>query len=396
METKKINILFLLPGPIYRPFMPDFRDKYTMLSQDFSGAIISWTANPDYQDYQIGDFTPLETIGQHGKGKRSLTGFTFYGLLIKPQSYLEKIKFGILMIQKALRLDVKKGKFNIIVCYDPLFTGIIGVILKYLMRCRLIIEVNGNLLNADFLGKISLAKRLKRLIYRLFINLTLSSADTIKVLNNEQRKALGGLSNNKKVFHFHAFVPTNYFMNTKNGLGKNILFVGHPFYLKGVDVLIKAFNLVSGKYPDFVLKLVGFQLEKEARKYFPNLNGKIKFCLPTFYDKIKEEFLKCYCLVLPSREEAMGRVLLEAMSSAKPVIGARVGGIKEVISDGYNGFLFERENIEDLASRLDILLANPQLAKRMGERGKELIKEKFSSEKYCELFKNMAYAALRN
>lgn len=377
MDTKKINILFLLPGPIYRPFMPDLRDKYVMLSQNFSGAIMSWTANSDYQDYQIGDFT-------------------FYGLLIKPQSYLKKIQFGILMIKKALTLNTRKDKFDIIVSYDPLFTGIIGVILKYLIGCRLIIEVNGNLLNARFLGRIPFTKRLLRLIYKFFINFSLLFTDIIKVLNNEQKKSLGGLLNKKSVFHFHGFVPTHYFVNKDNVEEKTILFVGHPFYLKGVDILIKAFQKISDKYPSFILKLIGHNLEADARRYFNNLNGRIKLYPPTFYDKIREEFLKCYCLILPSREEAMGRVLLEAMSSGKPIIGANIGGIPEVIEDGKNGFLFKKEDPDDLASKLDILLANPELAKRMGERGRELIKERFSSEKYCELFKNMIYLTLKN
>jgi len=74
-----------------------------------------------------------------------------------------------------------------------------------------------------------------------------------------------------------------------------------------------------------------------------------------FYDDLQKEFLACRCFVLPSREEGMGRVLLEAMASAKPVIGANVGGIPALIEDGKNGYLFESEDVDELAKKLDLI-----------------------------------------
>ncbi len=107
------------------------------------------------------------------------------------------------------------------------------------------------------------------------------------------------------------------------------------------------------------------------------------------YDHIKSFFEKCYFCALTSRTEGMDRVLIEAMASGKPVIGSNLGGIPDVIKDGRNGFLFESENVDDLADKLDRVLSAPKLARRMGEEGKKTVKEKFSSQKYVENFKNM-------
>ena len=64
-------------------------------------------------------------------------------------------------------------------------------------------------------------------------------------------------------------------------------------------------------------------------------------------------------LVLPSREERQGKVLLEAMACSVPVVAARAGGIPSVIDDGVNGLLFDPTSPADLAATLDDLLYSP-------------------------------------
>ena len=170
---------------------------------------------------------------------------------------------------------------------------------------------------------------------------------------------------------------------------KFVLFVGFPFYIKGVDILVRAFEKICNKFPEFTLKLIGHELEEEAKRYLKCWNKRVNFCKPVFYDEIIKEFLNCYCFVLPSREEGVARVLIEAMSSGKPVIGSDRGGTPEIIKDGECGFIFKGESVEDLASKLEILLSDANLAKKMGEKGREIVKERFSSEKYCEYFTEM-------
>jgi len=117
-------------------------------------------------------------------------------------------------------------------------------------------------------------------------------------------------------------------------------------------------------------------------------NTNIEILKPVFFDKVIGMFEGCLFCVLPSRSEAMGRVLIEAMAAGKPVIGSRVGGIPGVITDGYDGFLFESENIDALADKMIILLSNEELRKRMGKNALSSVKNKFSSEKYAECFQD--------
>jgi glycosyltransferase involved in cell wall biosynthesis len=91
---------------------------------------------------------------------------------------------------------------------------------------------------------------------------------------------------------------------------------------------------------------------------------------------------RCFALLLPSRTEAMGRVLLEAMAAGKPIVGARVDGIPRVIRPDHNGLLFECGNVEDLAAQLERLMADPAFARALGENGRADVHERLSPTAY--------------
>ncbi|MGH7408686.1 MAG: glycosyltransferase, partial [Candidatus Methylomirabilales bacterium] len=74
--------------------------------------------------------------------------------------------------------------------------------------------------------------------------------------------------------------------------------------------------------------------------------------------------------VLPSANEGMGRVLVEAMAAGVPVIGTRVGGIPSVIADGECGLLVEPGDVVGLSGAIGKLLADGLLAARMGAAGR--------------------------
>lgn len=86
-------------------------------------------------------------------------------------------------------------------------------------------------------------------------------------------------------------------------------------------------------------------------------------------------------LVLPSRSEGLGLVLLEAMAAGRPVVASRVGGIPEVVADGETGLLVPPEEPGALAAAIGRLLADPAKALRMGEAGRRRVQSLFSAER---------------
>jgi glycosyltransferase involved in cell wall biosynthesis len=70
------------------------------------------------------------------------------------------------------------------------------------------------------------------------------------------------------------------------------------------------------------------------------------------------------CLVLPSRSEGLGRVIIEAFLRGRPVVAMRVGGIRDVVEDGLNGILVDSD--DELADALVRVLGDRRLAERLG------------------------------
>jgi starch synthase len=97
--------------------------------------------------------------------------------------------------------------------------------------------------------------------------------------------------------------------------------------------------------------------------------------------------------VCPSIYEPMGIVNLEAMACETAVVASRVGGIPEVVADGETGFLVEPANPDELAARINELLADPELAGRFGRAGRERAIDLFSwraiAERTVELYRSL-------
>ncbi|MFH8120407.1 MAG: glycosyltransferase family 4 protein [Candidatus Aenigmatarchaeota archaeon] len=82
--------------------------------------------------------------------------------------------------------------------------------------------------------------------------------------------------------------------------------------------------------------------------------------------------------VLPSVYEAMPIVLLEAMACGKPLIGSNVGGIPELVKDGYNGFIFKPGDYKDLSNKIRVIFEDKDLRRNFGMRSRELAEKEFS------------------
>ena len=83
--------------------------------------------------------------------------------------------------------------------------------------------------------------------------------------------------------------------------------------------------------------------------------------------------------VLPSLSEGIPMALLEAMAESRPIVASRVGGIPEIIEDGVEGFLVESMDVNNLAERCRRLLESPDVARKMGEQGRNRVEREFSA-----------------
>ena len=161
------------------------------------------------------------------------------------------------------------------------------------------------------------------------------------------------------------------------------LFVGAFVPQKGVDVLIEAIKDI-----DFNFKLIGDgKLYNKIENFIINNDLKhIELLGRKSFTEMASFMRRCSFLIVPSRSEGFGMVAVEAMSCSKPVIATDVGGLKEIVIDGYNGLLVEKDNPEDLKDKILKLIYDEDLRKTLGKNGEEFSK-KFSWKRCAESVK---------
>lgn len=158
---------------------------------------------------------------------------------------------------------------------------------------------------------------------------------------------------------------------------RHILFTGRLSIEKGVDLLLEAFSRAVQQFPDIHLHIVG---DGPQRERYQNLAEQLGISdAVTFYGWIKKYELPLYyaaadvCIV-PSRSEPLGRVILESMACATPVIGADTGGIPDLITHNETGMLFPPDNSERLYDCLAYFLElDTTSIAEMGQRARDFM-----------------------
>ena len=149
-----------------------------------------------------------------------------------------------------------------------------------------------------------------------------------------------------------------------------VLFVGRLEKEKGVHVLLEAMHQVRKAIPSVQLLIAGdgsYRQELEKMTSHLNLRDHVSFLGWLEGADLQDKYRRAWVLVLPSiRAEGLGMVLVEAGLMGRPVIGSDLGGIRDIIRHGYNGFLVPPGNAKALAEAILTVLMNRDLAHQMG------------------------------
>lgn len=279
--------------------------------------------------------------------------------------------------------------------FHTAFLPPVARIVKVLYGIRFIITTHGSdlhYLNRDrrFIGLISDANAVARYI-------TANSAFTkrwyLDMFGHEYayktKTILGGVELKDFVRDFDKEIKK---INKKYGLtGKKIvLFTGRLTKHKGVDYLIRAAKnirgtiLILGDGPERqnLEKLIKSQKTTNV-KILGWIQSGDQLGFHAFYARAD-------VFVAPSVwQEPFGLVILEAMASKKPVVATHTGGVTSIIKDGLNGFLVKTKDSKALAEKINMLLDDEKLRKRIAKNAYETIKEKFTWEKIADEFEHM-------
>lgn len=160
----------------------------------------------------------------------------------------------------------------------------------------------------------------------------------------------------------------------KSGGEVIVTYMGNLEKIKGVSLLIKAFNEI--RYSKAKLLIVGDSPEKRNLEKISGNN--VKFLGKIGYKFLPSIYRQSDIIVLPSLwPEPLSRVLLEALYFGKPIIATNVGGNSEVVIDGENGFLVEPK-IDEMKGKLEILIKNEERRDIMNRKSRELFIRRFN------------------
>ena len=229
------------------------------------------------------------------------------------------------------------------------FTTYLGSFKKYLKKSKHIIQTHSDP------GR----RKLTKMIFDSIVPIFSLYGDKIIAISELEKNYLKSLGiEEKKIIKIPLGINLNLFRRyQKYKINDNfLLFVGRfDIDQKGIDILLKAIKISRKEFNNIKLYIIGDHSENKIKiiKIIKKLNLENEVLI--LGNISKEELIKyyhnCRALVLPSRFEPFGLVILEAFACSKPVIASRVGGIPEIVNEK-NGILFKAEDANELAKAI--------------------------------------------
>ncbi len=196
---------------------------------------------------------------------------------------------------------------------------------------------------------------------------------------------------------YNGLNPTKFYNSDKRTIFRDIpqnhkiiLNIGRLDPWKRQDLFIKTAKIVQDKYREVAFVIIGEDKsgKKDFLKKLENLVDKLSLKNSIIFmgekNNIPAILSEGDILVLTSKEEPFGRVIIEAGASQKPVVAFKGGGVEEIIDNGTTGFVIKEGDIEKMAEKVLLLLTSEKLRTEFGLRGREKVLSCFTSSIHAE------------
>jgi glycosyltransferase involved in cell wall biosynthesis len=232
--------------------------------------------------------------------------------------------------------------------------------------------------------------RWKTAVYIFLERLTASITNRIITLTEQEKKdhLRYHIADENKFTVIHSGVDLRKFSDTqvnaaemknKLGIAQGAFVVGTVGRLtpvKGQKYLIEAAAKILNKISEIGFVLLGdgeLMNELKMQAASAGISDKVKFL--GWREDVAEVMSTFDLFVLPSLNEGMGKVLVEAMAAGKPIIASDIGGMSDLVIHGKNGLLISPMNSDALANSIELVLRNSRMRTNMGEEGQRLSQE---------------------
>lgn len=186
-------------------------------------------------------------------------------------------------------------------------------------------------------------------------------------------------------------MPADTAMYTPGGRREEarLLFVGRFTAQKGLDHLLRALSLMKGKA---ILDVVGNGGDSERYRVLAqelSVANRVAWHGQLRSDQLAGLYRAATALVVPSIDEGLGLVAVEALLCETPVVAFRSGGLTDVIQDGNTGFLVAPGDSVALAAALDNVIAQPERARAIGAAGRLYVLSRFAPESAAQRYSDI-------
>lgn len=245
------------------------------------------------------------------------------------------------------------------------------------------------------------------------IRVSLKLVDTVVVLGGNLGFMFEGLVPSKKIKVLYNGIDTEVYSQIHRSISNGkvtILFMGHLTYPKGFWHLIKTYRRLRERWPNAELEFAGALPEArdslgefltgEVRREFETNKRKITDETLSFIDGGEQwgasylgfvsgrekmaPFSRADIFVLPSFTEGFPMSVLEAMAAGLPVVVTPVGVLPEILKEGENCLFVRPGDVEDLEAKIEMLIKDQGLRRRMGQKNRELAMREFDIKVVAE------------
>ncbi len=162
-----------------------------------------------------------------------------------------------------------------------------------------------------------------------------------------------------------------------------LLTVARLIERKNQAAVIEAVAVLKSEYPRLEYRILGAGSNENVLRSLSSKLGvseNVKFLGPKPRPEVYREMSRCDIFVMPSWDEALGVVYLEAMALGKPIIGSKGEGIADIVEDGRTGVLVDARDVAELTDKIRWLADNPETARGIGAAGSDLVRSEYTWE----------------
>ena len=362
------KVLFVSPTVYSNPVSKDIQKKFQSLSKVCNPTVFA------FSEEESSSFVDgVETIFIKKNKNRIL-------------NYLKIIFLFLFKIPKI----IKEKNIEIVCLQDPI-TGFFAILSLKIRKLsvKIVVETHGDFIETIGLEKNLLFPKFYTSIFSYLAKYSIKNADLIRSISDFTEKQVLNFGYQGLFVRFPAWINIDNYLNAdiKRSLSDTfkIIFVGSVTDRKNPKIIIESLETIDG---DISLEIIG---QTPNSKYLKELNKLISSSkhsnsinMTPFIkaEKLINKYSSANLFILPSKSEGLGRVIIEAQSTACPVLVSSNTGMADLIIENETGYIFENGNKNDLAMKIKFVIENFDIAAQVGINAKNFVKENYSIQNF--------------